>query len=284
MAEMISGKLVSSEVRKALTAEIQCFKNKTGIAPGLAVILVGNNPASAVYVRNKHKACLEVGINSYEITMPEETTEEELLSKIDELNRDDKVHGILVQLPLPKHISEDRVINSINPAKDVDAFHPVNVGKIVSGKYDFIPCTPAGIMELLHFYNVEISGKECVVIGRSNIVGKPMALLLLAENGTVTVCHSRTKDLRETAKRADILVVAIGKPKFVGADMVKPGAVVIDVGINRMDDGKLCGDVDFDEVEKIASMITPVPGGVGPMTITMLLKNTLTAAKSFVKI
>ncbi len=284
MAEMISGKLVSSEVRKALTAEIQCFKDKTGIAPGLAVILVGNNPASAVYVRNKHKACLEVGINSYEITMPEETTEEELLSKIDELNRDDKVHGILVQLPLPKHISEDRVINSINPAKDVDAFHPVNVGKIVSGKYDFIPCTPAGIMELLHFYNVEISGKECVVIGRSNIVGKPMALLLLAENGTVTVCHSRTKDLRETAKRADILVVAIGKPKFVGADMVKPGAVVIDVGINRMDDGKLCGDVDFDEVEKIASMITPVPGGVGPMTITMLLKNTLTAAKSFVKI
>lgn len=284
MAEMISGKLVSSEVRKALTAEIQCFKDKTGIAPGLAVILVGNNPASAVYVRNKHKACIEVGINSYEITMPEETTEEELLSKIDELNRDDKVHGILVQLPLPKHISEDRVINSINPAKDVDAFHPVNVGKIVSGKYDFIPCTPAGIMELLHFYNVEISGKECVVIGRSNIVGKPMALLLLAENGTVTVCHSRTKDLRETAKRADILVVAIGKPKFVGADMVKPGAVVIDVGINRMDDGKLCGDVDFDEVEKIASMITPVPGGVGPMTITMLLKNTLTAAKSFVKI
>ena len=284
MAEMISGKLVSSEVRKALTAEIQCFKDKTGIAPGLAVILVGNNPASAVYVRNKHKACLEVGINSYEITMPEETTEEELLSKIDELNRDDKVHGILVQLPLPKHISEDRVINSINPAKDVDAFHPVNVGKIVSGKYDFIPCTPAGIMELLHFYNVEISGKECVVIGRSNIVGKPMALLLLAENGTVTVCHSRTKDLRETAKRADILVVAIGKPKFVGADMVKPGAVVIDVGINRMDDGKLCGDVDFDEVEKIASMITPGPGGVGPMTITMLLKNTLTAAKSFVKI
>lgn len=284
MAELISGRFVSSEVRKQLTAEIQNFKDQTGVTPGLAVILVGNNPASAVYVRNKHKASLEVGINSYEITMPEETTEDELLAKIDELNSDDKVHGILVQLPLPKHISEDRVIESINPAKDVDAFHPVNVGKIVSGKYDFIPCTPAGIMELLHFYNVEISGKECVVIGRSNIVGKPMALLLLAENGTVTICHSRTKDLRETAKRADILVVAIGKPKFVGADMVKPGAVVVDVGINRMDDGKLCGDVDFDAVEKIASMITPVPGGVGPMTITMLLKNTLTAAKSAVKI
>lgn len=283
MAEIINGKLVSSEVRKNITAEIEKFKEETGVTPGLAVILVGNNPASAVYVRNKHKACLEVGINSYEITMPEETLENELLSKIDELNNDPKVHGILVQLPLPKHISEEKVINSISPSKDVDAFHPTNVGKIVGGKYDFLPCTPAGIMELLHFYNVEINGKECVVIGRSNIVGKPMALLLLAENGTVTVCHSRTKELKEVTKRADILVVAIGKPNFVTADMVKEGAVVIDVGINRTDDGKLCGDVDFIEVEQKASKITPVPGGVGPMTITMLLKNTLTAAKRYCK-
>jgi len=279
MAEIISGKLVSAEVRKNLTSEISNFIKDTGVTPGLAVILVGNNPASAVYVRNKHKACLEVGINSIEITMPEETTEDELLNKIDELNADPAVHGILVQLPLPKHISEDKVINRILPSKDVDAFHPTNVGKIVSGKYDFIPCTPAGIMELLHYYNVEISGKECVVIGRSNIVGKPMALLLLAENGTVTVCHSRTKELSEVAKRADILVVAIGKPNFVTKDMVKPGAVVVDVGINRLENGKLCGDVDFEAVEPICSMITPVPGGVGPMTITMLLKNTLTAAK-----
>ena len=280
MAEIIDGKYVSSEVRNGLKAEIKEFVEKTGVTPGLAVILVGNNPASAVYVRNKHKACLDVGINSYEITLPEETTEEELLSKIDALNSDPDVHGILVQLPLPKHISEEKIINKISPEKDVDAFHPANVGKIVIGKYDFLPCTPAGVMELLHFYNVEISGKECVVIGRSNIVGKPMALLLLAENGTVTVCHSRTKDLKEVTKRADILVVAIGKANFVGADMVKPGAVVIDVGINRKDDGKLCGDVNYDEVAPIASMITPVPGGVGPMTITMLLKNTLTAAKN----
>lgn len=283
MAEIISGKLVSAEVRKNLKAEISEFIDATKVTPGLAVILVGDDPASAVYVRNKHKGCLEVGINSYEITMPKETTEDELIAKIDELNSDDKVHGILVQLPLPKHISEEKIINRISPAKDVDAFHPVNVGKITNGKYDFIPCTPAGIMELLHFYNVEISGKECVVIGRSNIVGKPMALLLLAENGTVTVCHSRTKDLAEVARRADILVVAIGKPNFVGADMVKPGAVVIDVGINRLDDGKLCGDVNYAEVEPIASKITPVPGGVGPMTITMLLKNTFTAAKKSIQ-
>ena len=283
MAEIISGKLVSAEVRKNLKAEISEFIDATKVTPGLAVILVGDDPASAVYVRNKHKGCLEVGINSYEITMPKETTEDELIAKIDELNADDKVHGILVQLPLPKHISEEKIINRISPAKDVDAFHPVNVGKITNGKYDFIPCTPAGIMELLHFYNVEISGKECVVIGRSNIVGKPMALLLLAENGTVTVCHSRTKDLAEVARRADILVVAIGKPNFVGADMIKPGAVVIDVGINRLDDGKLCGDVNYAEVEPIASKITPVPGGVGPMTITMLLKNTFTAAKKSIQ-
>ena len=276
---LIDGKLVSAHVKETVKNEVADFIEKTGVTPALAVVVVGNDPASAVYVRNKHKACLEVGINSYEITMPEETTEEELLKKIAELNADKNVHGILVQLPLPKHISEDNVINAISPEKDVDAFHPANVGKIVIGKYDFLPCTPAGIMELLHFYNVDISGKECVVIGRSNIVGKPMALLLLAENGTVTVCHSRTKDLKEVTKRADILVVAIGRPKFVTADMVKEGAVVIDVGINRLDDGKLCGDVDFEAVEPISSMITPVPGGVGPMTITMLLKNTLTAAK-----
>ena len=279
MAEIISGKYVSAEVRKSLAAQISDFKEKCGVTPGLAVILVGNDPASAVYVRNKHKGCLEVGINSYEITMGENTTEEELLCEIDRLNADPAVHGILVQLPLPKHISEEKILNRISPRKDVDAFHPENVGKITLGKYSFLPCTPAGIMELLAFYNVDIEGKECVVLGRSNIVGKPMALLLLSKNGTVTVCHSRTRNLAEITKRADILVVAIGKARFVGADMVKEGAVVIDVGINRLPDGKLAGDVDFDAVEPIASMITPVPGGVGPMTITMLLKNTLTAAK-----
>ena len=279
MANIIDGKLVTAEVRKKTAAEIAEFKEKSGVTPGLAVILVGDDPASAVYVRNKHKGCVEVGINSYEIKMPAETTEEDLLSEIARLNADSNVHGILVQLPLPKHISEERVLNSISPKKDVDAFHPENVGKIMLGKYAFLPCTPAGIMELLAFYDIDIEGKECVVLGRSNIVGKPMSQLLLAKNGTVTVCHSRTKNLSEVTKRADILVVAIGKAKFVGKEMVKEGAVVIDVGINRLPDGKLCGDVDFDAVSDIASMITPVPGGVGPMTITMLLKNTLTAAK-----
>ena len=279
MAELIDGKLVTAEVRKKTAEEISNFKETYGITPGLAVILVGDDPASAVYVRNKHKGCVEVGINSYEIKMPKETTEEELLGDIDRLNEDANVHGILVQLPLPKHISEERVLNRISPKKDVDAFHPENVGKIMLGKYAFLPCTPAGIMELLDFYNVDIEGKECVVLGRSNIVGKPMSQLLLAKNGTVTICHSRTKNLAEVTKRADILVVAIGKARFVGKEMVKEGAVVIDVGINRMPDGKLAGDVDFDAVSEVASMITPVPGGVGPMTITMLLKNTLTAAK-----
>ena len=279
MAEIIDGKLVTQETRKKIAAEVESFKKETGITPGLAVILVGNDPASAVYVRNKHKGCLDVGMNSYQIEYPEETTEEELLRKINELNADENVHGILVQLPLPKHINEDNVINAINPEKDVDAFHPSNVGKILIGKYDFLPCTPAGVMELLSYYNVEIEGKECVVLGRSNIVGKPMALLLLAKNGTVTVCHSRTKNLSDITRRADILVVAIGKADFVTADMVKDGAVIVDVGINRKADGKLTGDVKFDEVSKKASLITPVPGGVGPMTITMLLGNTLTAAK-----
>ena len=280
MAEIISGKIVSAAVRENLTEQIKEFKEKTSIVPGLAVILVGDDPASAVYVKNKHKGCLEVGINSYEITMPRETTEEELLNKIAELNSDDSVHGILVQLPLPKHISEEKVINSISPEKDVDAFHPTNVGKIMIGNHTFLPCTPAGVMELLHYYNVDIAGKECVVIGRSNIVGKPMLMLLLAENGTVTVCHSKTKNLSEITKKADILVVAIGRANFVGSDMVKEGAVVIDVGINRLENGKLCGDVDYDAVKEKASMITPVPGGVGPMTITMLLKNTLSAAQA----
>ena len=279
MAEIISGKLVSEKVREEITEEVKEFKAQYGTAPGLAVIMVGDNPASAVYVRNKHKACLDVGMTSYEIKFDANISEAELLSKIDELNSDNRVDGILVQLPLPKTIDEQKVINRISPTKDVDAFHPENVGKIMIGNYTFLPCTPAGIVELLKHYNVEIEGKSCVVVGRSNIVGKPMAHLLLERNGTVTVCHSRTKNLAQITKSADILVVAIGKSEFLTADMVKPGAVVIDVGINRRDDGTLSGDVKFDEVEKLASKITPVPGGVGPMTITMLLKNTLTASR-----
>ena len=279
MAVIIDGKQVSKELRIQVAKEVEELKAKYNVVPGLAVILVGDDPASAVYVRNKHKGCEEVGIKSLQIVMPADTTEEALLNKINELNSDDSVNGILVQLPLPKHISEEKIINAISPEKDVDAFHPTNVGKIMLGKYDFLPCTPAGIMELLKYYNVDINGKECVVIGRSNIVGKPMALLLLAQNGTVTVCHSRTKDLASTVARADILVVAIGKPNFITGDMIKPGAVVIDVGINRLESGKLCGDVEFESASAVSSMITPVPGGVGPMTITMLLKNTVTAAK-----
>lgn len=283
MAEIIDGKLVSKTVRENLVCEIEKFKTETGCTPGLAVVLVGNNPASAVYVRNKHKACLECGINSIEVTLPEDTTEEYLLSKIDELNTDENVHGILVQLPLPKHISEEKVINRISPKKDVDAFHPENVGRILIGKYSYLPCTPAGIMDLLEFYNIDPTGKECVIIGRSNIVGKPMSLLMLSKNATVTIAHSKTKNLAEVTSRADILIVAIGRAKFVTADMVKDGAVIIDVGINRLPDGKLAGDVDFESVCEKASFITPVPGGVGPMTITTLLKNTLTAAKLSVK-
>ena len=279
MADIVSGKVVSAKVREKIKGDVASFYKKHGRAPGLAVIMVGNNPASAVYVRNKHKACLEVGITSYEITFDENISEEELLAKIRELNADSSVDGILVQLPLPKHISEERVIETISSVKDVDAFHPENVGKIMIGNYTFLPCTPAGVIELLEHYNVQVEGKKCVIIGRSNIVGKPMAHLLLERNGTVTVCHSRTRELREIAKEADILVVAIGRANFVTADMVKPGAVVIDVGINRLSDGKLAGDVDFSSVEPVASLITPVPGGVGPMTITMLLKNTLSAAK-----
>ena len=240
---------------------------------------MGNDPASQVYVRNKQRACEEVGFHPYEYRMNENATQEQLLDLIGVLNKDNKVNGILVQLPLPEHIDEQAVIHAISPLKDVDAFHPVNVGKIMIGDYDFLPCTPAGIMELIASTGVDISGKQCVVIGRSNIVGKPMAMLLLQKNGTVTICHSRTKNLKELAASADILVVAIGKPKFVTADMVKEGAIVIDVGSNRMEDGKLCGDVDFDSVEPKSGYITPVPGGVGPMTIAMLMKNTLHAAK-----
>ena len=279
MENIIDGKLVSASVRASVAAEVLSLKEQ-GIAPTLAVILVGNDPASAVYVKNKQKACIETGITPIQITMPEETAESELLAKIDELNADSTVHGILVQLPLPKHISEKNVIERISPKKDVDAFTHDSVGRIVEGKYSFLPCTPAGIMKLLEYYNVDIQGKECVIVGRSNIVGKPMALLMLNESGTVTVCHSKTKNLSEVTKRADILVVAVGKAEFVTADMVKDGAVVVDVGINRMPDGKLKGDVEFEGVSKVASLITPVPGGVGPMTISMLMQNTVWAAKS----
>ena len=280
MAEIIDGKLVSSTVRGLIADDVAAFESKYGVKPGLAVILVGDDPASAVYVRNKHKGCVDAGMNSFEIKMPRDTEEATLLAKIDELNLDPAVHGILVQLPLPKHINEDNVINRISPDKDVDAFHPSNVGKIMLGKYDFLPCTPAGIMELLAFYGIDPEGKHCVVVGRSNIVGKPMLHLMLEKNATVTVCHSRTKELSSYTKNADILVVASGRAGFVTADMVKPGAVVIDVGINRLESGKLSGDVAFDECAEVASYITPVPGGVGPMTISMLLSNTLSAAKS----
>ncbi|MBO5040166.1 MAG: bifunctional methylenetetrahydrofolate dehydrogenase/methenyltetrahydrofolate cyclohydrolase FolD [Clostridia bacterium] len=273
---IINGKEISASIR----AEIKAETEKMSVRPGLAVILVGSDPASQVYVRNKNKACEEVGFYSEMYTLPEETSMEELLGLIDQLNHSPQIHGILVQLPLPKHLDEEKVILAINPEKDVDAFHPVNVGKIMIGNHSFLPCTPAGVMELLSRSGIDVTGKECVVIGRSNIVGKPQAMLLLHANGTVTVCHSRTKDLAKICARADILVSAIGKAKFVTPDMVKEGAVVIDVGINRDENGKLCGDVDFENVAPKTSFITPVPGGVGPMTITMLMKNTLTAAKN----
>ena len=277
MAEIISGKVVSQAKRDEIKAKVAALKAE-GKNVGLAVIIVGDNSASRVYVNNKKKACAEVGIESFEYALPENTTEKELVELIEKLNNDDRVNGILCQLPLPAGLDEKAVINSISPAKDVDAFHPVNVGHIMIGDYSFLPCTPAGIMEMLRYYNIEIKGKNCVVIGRSNIVGKPMAMLLLQADGTVTVCHSKTKNLAEITRAADILVAAVGKPKFVTADMVGDGAVVIDVGMDRDENGKLCGDVDFEAVEKKASYITPVPGGVGPMTITMLLENTVTAA------
>lgn len=274
MAKIIDGKAISLAIKDELKEKVAEYKNK-GIDITLAVVKVGNDPASAVYVRNKEKACEYVGINSRTLALPEKTTQEELLNIVRELNEDDTVNGILVQLPLPKHIDESEVLLAINSTKDVDGFHPVNVGKMVIGEDTFLPCTPAGIIEMLKRSDIDIEGKECVVIGRSNIVGKPMSLLMLKENATVTIAHSRTKDLKEVTKRADILVAAIGKPKFVTADYVKEGAVVIDVGMDRDENGKLCGDVDFESVEPKVSAITPVPGGVGPMTVTMLLVNCL---------
>lgn len=280
MAEIISGKVVSQAKREELKKRVSLL-NSQGIEVGLAVIIVGNNSASRVYVNNKKKGCEEIGVNSYEYALPEQTTQDELLRLIEKLNSDTKVDGILCQLPLPSHIDEQAVINAINPYKDVDAFHPFNVGHIMIGDYTFLPCTPAGVMEMLKYYNISVKGKKCVVVGRSNIVGKPMAMLLLKENGTVEICHSATANLKEECLSADILVAAVGKAGFVTADMVKSGAVVIDVGINRNEEGKLCGDVSFDDVEKKASYITPVPGGVGPMTITMLLENTVRAAEAY---
>ena len=278
MAKILSGKEVSARIKEKLKAEVAALTEK-GVTPGLAVVIVGNDPASKVYVGRKEAMCAELGMYSEKYALPEDTAQSELLALIEKLNSDPNIHGILVQLPLPEPLDEKAVIAAIAPQKDVDAFHPVNVGKIMIGDYDFVPCTPAGIMELIAESGVEVEGKNCVVIGRSNIVGKPMSMLLLHKNGTVTICHSRTKNLTEITRNADILVAAVGRAHFVTADMVKPGAVVIDVGMNRLEDGKLAGDVDFDAVEPIAAAITPVPGGVGPMTISMLMHNTLTAAK-----
>ena len=277
MYKIIDGKIISQSVKDRVANEVADLK-QSGITTGLAVIIVGEDPASKVYVANKKKACEALGIISEEYALSENTTMEELLSLIDTLNKKQSINGILCQLPLPKHLNEDEVINAILPEKDVDAFHPQNVGKIMLGDYDFVPCTPAGIMEMLEYEGIDITGKNCVVIGRSNIVGKPMGMLLLHKNGTVTICHSKTKNLKEVCASADILVAAVGRPNFVTADMVKENAVVIDVGINRVD-GKLVGDVDFESVKDKCSAITPVPGGVGPMTIAMLMQNTVTAAK-----
>lgn len=275
---IIDGKAVSKKVKEDVKAECEQLKAK-GVTPGLAVIIVGDDPASQVYVHNKEVACEACGFYSVKYALPAETTQEELNALIDELNKDDKINGILCQLPLPSHLDDKEVINRIDPLKDVDAFHPVNVGAIMIGDYNYLPCTPAGVMELIHSTGVDVSGKKAVVMGRSNIVGKPMAMLLLHENATVEITHSKTQNLADITKEADILVAAIGKAKLVKADMVKDGAVVIDVGMNRDENGKLCGDVDFEDVKDKCSFITPVPGGVGPMTIAMLMKNTLTAAK-----
>lgn len=279
MAQIIDGKAVSAAVKEEVAAETARLKDENGLKVGLAVVIVGNDSASRVYVNNKKKACEAVGFQSFEYALDENTTQEQLLDLVNVLNRDERVNGILVQLPLPKHIDEKAVINAISPDKDVDAFHPVNVGKIMIGEYSFLPCTPAGVMRLIESTGVDITGKQCVVVGRSNIVGKPQAMLLLQKNGTVTICHSKTKNLKEICQSADILVVAIGRAKFITGDMIKEGAVVIDVGMDRDENGKLCGDVDFESAKEKAGYITPVPGGVGPMTIAMLMKNTLTAAK-----
>ncbi len=278
MYKIISGKEVSEAVKLRVSDEVKELK-ENGIEPCLAVILVGDDPASRVYVNNKKKACEFCGIRSLEYVLPAETKEEELIELVEKLNNDKSVNGILCQLPLPKHLDEKKVLNLIKSEKDVDAFHPENVGHIMIGDFNFLPCTPAGIMEMLRYENIDLDGKNCVVIGRSNIVGKPMAMLMLKENATVTICHSRTKNLKEVVAGADVIVAAVGRPNFVTADMVKDGAVIIDVGINRMDDGKLCGDVDFEACKEKASYITPVPGGVGPMTIATLMQNTITATR-----
>lgn len=278
-AKILNGKELAKKIRLQLKEHVGELKSK-GISPGLAVILVGEDPASQVYVGRKRKACEELGIESYQFLMDVDTSEEELLALITKLNADPKVSGILVQLPLPKHINEDKIIHAIHQDKDVDAFHPANVGRIMAGKPKYLPCTPAGIMELIKESGMQVEGKECVVVGRSNIVGKPMAMLLLAANGTVTICHSKTHDLQQICRRADILVAAIGRAEFIKGSFIKPGAVVIDVGMNRLENGKLVGDVEFSSASEIASAITPVPGGVGPMTITMLMKNTITAANA----
>lgn len=275
---LLNGKELAQKLQQEMTQEVTELKEK-GLQPGLAVILVGEDPASQVYVRNKERAANNIGMYSVVYRLPETTSEADLITKIEELNHDDKVHGILVQLPLPKHINEDLVLDTIDPAKDVDGFHPMNLGNLFAGKPTMIPCTPAGIMELIKLSSIDLAGKNAVIIGRSNIVGKPMAHLLLQANATVTICHSKTKDLPKVAKQADVLVVAIGRANFVTADFVKEGAVVIDVGINRDENNKLTGDVKFDEVAPLTSFITPVPGGVGPMTITMLMRQTIDAAK-----
>jgi methylenetetrahydrofolate dehydrogenase (NADP+)/methenyltetrahydrofolate cyclohydrolase len=283
MAEIIDGKKVAEHLRKEVREKVKKLREESGIVPGLAAVLVGNNPASQIYVRNKRKACEEVGIYSEEHNLPEETTESDLLSLVERLNYDEKIHGILVQLPLPKQVNESKILKAVSPLKDIDGFHPENMGLLVEGNPRFIPCTPYGIIKLLDYYGIEIQGKEAVVVGRSNIVGKPVSLLLLHRHATVTICHSRTRTLPEVTRRADILIAAIGRARFITGDMVKEGAVVIDVGINRLPDGKLSGDVDFERVGEKASYITPVPGGVGPMTIGMLLWNTFSSAKNFQK-
>lgn len=278
MAVIIDGKAAAAKVRAEVADEVARLKLK-GITPGLAVIIVGDDPASRVYVDNKKKDCAQVGIYSEEFALPADASQDQLIALITSLNNRSDINGILCQLPLPPHIDTGAVISAISPNKDVDAFHPANTGKIMIGRYSFLPCTPAGVMELIRGAGISVEGRQCVVIGRSNIVGKPMAMLLMHENGTVTICHSRTRNLKEICAGADILVAAVGRARIVTADMVKPGAAVIDVGMNRGEDGKLCGDVDFEQVEKVAGYITPVPGGVGPMTRAMLLKNTVTAAK-----
>ncbi|MBQ7288677.1 MAG: bifunctional methylenetetrahydrofolate dehydrogenase/methenyltetrahydrofolate cyclohydrolase FolD [Clostridia bacterium] len=278
MYKLIDGKAISDHVKQRVACQTTELKQQ-GITPGLAVILVGEDPASQIYVNSKERACVQVGFYSEKHTLPADTTMEQLLALIDRLNADEKIDGILCQLPLPKHLDETAVLHAISPEKDVDAFHPTNVGKIMIGDFDFLPCTPAGIMEMLAYEQIETEGKHCVVVGRSNIVGKPMAMLMLHKNATVTICHSRTKNLADYCRSADILIAAVGKANFITEDMVKPGAVVIDVGMNRPAGGKLCGDVDFEGVKEKAAYITPVPGGVGPMTIATLMQNTLTAAK-----